>query len=200
MIACLCHDLDHRGTNNSFQIKSSSTLARLYSTSTMEHHHFDQCLMILNSKGNQILANLSQVGGTQKKRLRDSRLHVAENTQPFGENFSPIRRLDLTSPIFSSFSLYSQDEFKRVIFVLEDAILATDLAIYFRRRSETFAVIDDDALDWGSDAHRSLLRGMMMTGCDLSAITKPWPIQQKERYLMKSAPKGGVGGSPRGDT
>ena len=66
MIACLCHDLDHRGTNNSFQIKSSSTLARLYSTSTMEHHHFDQCLMILNSKGNQILANLSQVCGTHK--------------------------------------------------------------------------------------------------------------------------------------
>ena len=61
MIACLCHDLDHRGTNNSFQIKSSSSLAQLYSTSTMEHHHFDQCLMILNSKGNQILANLSQV-------------------------------------------------------------------------------------------------------------------------------------------
>ena len=61
MIACLCHDLDHRGTNNSFQIKSSSNLAQLYSTSTMEHHHFDQCLMILNSKGNQILSNLSQV-------------------------------------------------------------------------------------------------------------------------------------------
>ena len=93
--------------------------------------------------------------------------------------------------------LFSQDEFKRVIFVLEDAILATDLAIYFRRRSETFAVIDDDALDWGSDAHRSLLRGMMMTGCDLSAITKPWPIQQKERYLMKYTPEWGVGGTPK---
>ena len=61
IIACLCHDLDHRGTNNSFQVKSSSNLAQLYSTSTMEHHHFDQCLMILNSKGNQILANVSQV-------------------------------------------------------------------------------------------------------------------------------------------
>ena len=61
VIACLCHDLDHRGTNNSFQVKSCSNLAQLYSTSTMEHHHFDQCLMILNSKGNQILANLSQV-------------------------------------------------------------------------------------------------------------------------------------------
>ncbi|GLH03324.1 Phosphodiesterase, partial [Gryllus bimaculatus] len=42
LIACLCHDLDHRGTNNSFQIKASSPLAQLYSTSTMEHHHFDQ--------------------------------------------------------------------------------------------------------------------------------------------------------------
>jgi len=61
MIACLCHDLDHRGTNNSFQQKSSSKLAQLYSTSTMEHHHFDQCLMILNSKGSTILANLTQV-------------------------------------------------------------------------------------------------------------------------------------------
>ena len=61
LVACLCHDLDHRGTNNSFQKKSSSTLAQLYSTSTMEHHHFDQCLMILTSTGSQILANLSQV-------------------------------------------------------------------------------------------------------------------------------------------
>lgn len=76
MVACLCHDLDHRGTNNQFQIKfvshysmllsesnnflsnnsvfflfrTESPLAQLYSTSTMEHHHFDQCLMILNTK------------------------------------------------------------------------------------------------------------------------------------------------------
>lgn len=104
IIGCLCHDLDHRGTNNSFQIKyerlyrdnfrsnsnfvysyrASSPLAQLYSTSTMEHHHFDQCLMILNSPGNQILANLSS------------------------------------------------DDYCRVIRVLEDAILSTDLAVYFK--------------------------------------------------------------------
>ncbi|KAL4719186.1 hypothetical protein ACJJTC_012324 [Scirpophaga incertulas] len=84
IIGCLCHDLDHRGTNNSFQIKASSPLAQLYSTSTMEHHHFDQCLMILNSPGNQILANLSS------------------------------------------------DDYEKVVKVLEDAILSTDLAVYFR--------------------------------------------------------------------
>lgn len=132
IIACLCHDLDHRGTNNSFQIKwafkfdlsdqhrkkkfskkftkstrmtifffflslgsliffffnsvfrASSPLAQLYSTSTMEHHHFDQCIMILNSQGNQILGNVSS------------------------------------------------DEYARIIKILEDAILSTDLAVYFR--------------------------------------------------------------------
>lgn len=35
MIACFCHDLDHRGTNNMFEVKSSSPLHHLYSTSTM---------------------------------------------------------------------------------------------------------------------------------------------------------------------
>lgn len=54
LVACLCHDLDHRGTNNAFQTKTESPLAILYSTSTMEHHHFDQCVMILNSEGNNI--------------------------------------------------------------------------------------------------------------------------------------------------
>ena len=54
IVACLCHDLDHRGTNNAFQSKVESPLAILYSTSTMEHHHFDQCVMILNSDGNNI--------------------------------------------------------------------------------------------------------------------------------------------------
>lgn len=54
LVACLCHDLDHRGTNNAFQTKTDSPLAILYTTSTMEHHHFDQCVMILNSEGNNI--------------------------------------------------------------------------------------------------------------------------------------------------
>ena len=34
--------------------QTDSALAILYSTSTMEHHHFDQCVMILSSEGNNI--------------------------------------------------------------------------------------------------------------------------------------------------
>jgi len=136
VIACLCHDLDHRGTNNSYQIKSANNLARLYSTSTMEHHHFDQCLMLLSSHGNQLLANVSK------------------------------------------------EEFKSVILLIEEAILATDLAIYFKNRGDAFALLSSGSVNWSSADHKKLIRGVLMTACDLGAITKPWEIQQKIATLI----------------
>ncbi|XP_046371544.1 cGMP-specific 3',5'-cyclic phosphodiesterase-like isoform X6 [Haliotis rufescens] len=68
MVACLCHDLDHRGTNNAFQVKVASPLAMLYSTSVLEHHHFDHCIMILNSEGNNIFQSLSP--GDYRKAIK----------------------------------------------------------------------------------------------------------------------------------
>ncbi|XP_063703128.1 dual 3',5'-cyclic-AMP and -GMP phosphodiesterase 11 isoform X2 [Culicoides brevitarsis] len=139
VIGCLCHDLDHRGTNNSFQIKASSPLAQLYSTSTLEHHHYNQCIMILNSPGNQILSNLSS------------------------------------------------EDYCRVIRVLEDAILSTDLAVYFRKRGPFLDSIKNrDTLDWSNEEPRSLLRAMSMTVCDLSAISKPWEIEKRVADLVSS--------------
>lgn len=59
LIASICHDVDHRGTTNTFQIKIQSPLAKLYSTSTMEQHHYNQFIMILHSNVNNILINLN---------------------------------------------------------------------------------------------------------------------------------------------
>lgn len=47
LIACLCHDLDHRGYSNTYLQKFDHPLAALYSTSTMEQHHFSQTVSIL---------------------------------------------------------------------------------------------------------------------------------------------------------
>ncbi|XP_077999251.1 dual 3',5'-cyclic-AMP and -GMP phosphodiesterase 11-like [Glandiceps talaboti] len=136
LIACLSHDLDHRGTNNSFEILVGSPLAQLYSSSTMEQHHFDQCIMILNSKGNEILANLSQ------------------------EQYSYLIRL------------------------LEQMILATDLAVYFRTRGDFFRLVDNGQFSWTNEEHRDLLRCMMMTACDISAIAKPWEVEKQVAELV----------------
>jgi len=129
VIACLCHDLDHRGTNNKFQAKAKNPLAQLYSTSILEQHHFNQCVMILND--NQILGNLSK------------------------------------------------EKYHEVITVVKDCILATDLELYLKRRHTTFQLIKSNQVDWSLPEHKSQMQGLLMTACDLGAITKPWEIQKK---------------------
>lgn len=136
MVGSLSHDLDHRGTTNNFQVMIESPLAQLYSTSTMEHHHFDQCIMIINSKGNEIFMNLSP------------------------------------------------EEYSTMIRYLEHAILATDLAVHFKSRGEFFKMVNEGDLDWSDDERKELLRGMMMTACDVSAIAKPWEVQKKVAELV----------------
>lgn len=59
LLATLSHDLDHRGTNNSFQKLIESPLAQLYSTSTLERHHFDRFRTIISEGDCNILSNLT---------------------------------------------------------------------------------------------------------------------------------------------
>ncbi|XP_012288226.1 cGMP-specific 3',5'-cyclic phosphodiesterase [Orussus abietinus] len=136
LVACLCHDLDHRGTNNAFQTKTESPLAILYSTSTMEHHHFDQCVMILNSDSNNIFQNLTM------------------------------------------------EDYRKVMRVVENAILSTDLAVYFKKKNRFMELIDEGEFDWQSEEKKELLCGMMMTACDVSAIAKPWEVQHRVAKLV----------------
>ncbi|XP_052719901.1 cGMP-dependent 3',5'-cyclic phosphodiesterase-like isoform X3 [Crassostrea angulata] len=60
-VSSLGHDLDHRGTNNQYQMSSKSVLAALYSSegSVMERHHFAQTMCIVNTDGCNIFENLS---------------------------------------------------------------------------------------------------------------------------------------------
>jgi len=138
LTGCLCHDLDHRGTNNQFQLKSGSAIARLYGTSTMEHHHFDHSVMILKSEGSNIFDNLND------------------------------------------------EDYKLAIKLLEESILSTDLALYFKKRSAFQNLVETKKADWTQFENRAVLRGMMMTACDVAAITKPWEIQQRVAELVAS--------------
>lgn len=61
LVSGLCHDIDHRGTNNSFQTQCGTLLASLYSSegSVMERHHLAQSMCILNTDGCNIFESLS---------------------------------------------------------------------------------------------------------------------------------------------
>ncbi|XP_054477200.1 dual 3',5'-cyclic-AMP and -GMP phosphodiesterase 11A [Anoplopoma fimbria] len=139
MVGCLCHDLDHRGTNNAFQAKTGSALALLYGTSaTLEHHHFNHAVMILQSEGHNIFANLCS------------------------------------------------KEYSNMMQLLKQAILSTDLTLHFERRTKFFECVLSGEFSWTDEGHREVLRSMLMTGCDLGAVTRPWKISKQVAELVTS--------------
>lgn len=55
----------------------------------------------------------------------------------------------------------------------------------FRKRGAFFSVVREGPC-WSMDEHRELLRAMLMTVCDLAAITKPWDVEKRVAELVSS--------------
>ncbi|ESN99733.1 hypothetical protein HELRODRAFT_83989, partial [Helobdella robusta] len=123
-VSCLCHDIDHRGTTNSYQVASGSVLAALYSSegSVLERHHFAQTVCILNTEGCNILENLGQ------------------------------------------------PEYRRALDLVQDIILATDLAQHLKKESQLKDMVKN--YDATNSQHKLLLLCLLMTSCDLSDQAK----------------------------
>ncbi|XP_065136382.1 cGMP-dependent 3',5'-cyclic phosphodiesterase isoform X1 [Paramisgurnus dabryanus] len=136
-VSCMCHDLDHRGTNNSFQVASQSVLAALYSSegSVMERHHFAQAIAILNTHGCNI------------------------------------------------FEKFSRKDYQRMLDLMREIILATDLAHHLRicKDLQRMANVGYNSKN---QTHRSLLLCLLMTSCDLSDQTKGWKTTRKIAELI----------------
>lgn len=62
--------------------------------------------------------------------------------------------------------------------LIEHAILSTDLAVYFRKKNRFIDMVENGEFNWQD------LCGMMMTGCDVSAIAKPWSVQHRVAKLV----------------
>uniref|UniRef100_A0A8C2F091 Phosphodiesterase n=1 Tax=Cyprinus carpio TaxID=7962 RepID=A0A8C2F091_CYPCA len=137
--AGLCHDIDHRGTDNPYQMKSGNPLAKLHGSSILERHHLE----------------------FGKALLRDEALNIYQNL--------------------------NGRQHETVIYLMDIAIIATDLALYFKKRTMFQKIVDQsktyESLDsWTKymmyeTTRKEIVMAMMMTACDLSAIAKPWEIQ-----------------------
>uniref|UniRef100_A0A8C7PPI4 Phosphodiesterase n=1 Tax=Oncorhynchus mykiss TaxID=8022 RepID=A0A8C7PPI4_ONCMY len=136
-VSCMCHDLDHRGTNNSFQVASKSVLAGLYSSegSVLERHHFAQTIAILNTQGCNIFEKLSR------------------------------------------------KDYQRMLDLMRDIILATDLAHHLRILKD-LQKMADVGYNTKDPLHHNLLLCLIMTSCDLSDQTKDWKTTWKIAGLI----------------
>lgn len=62
---------------------------------------------------------------------------------------------------------------------IKEVILATDLAAYFRSRTKLIPIMHENAFDWDNIGHRSLLKSLMITACDLSGQCKVYNVAKK---------------------
>ncbi|XP_057362078.1 cone cGMP-specific 3',5'-cyclic phosphodiesterase subunit alpha' isoform X3 [Manis pentadactyla] len=151
LAAAFCHDIDHRGTNNLYQMKSTSPLAKLHGSSILERHHLEY----------------------SKTLLQDESLNIFQNL--------------------------NKRQFETVIHLFEVTIIATDLALYFnciffRKRTMFQKIVDacekmeteEAAIKYITidPTKKEIIMAMMMTACDLSAITKPWEVQSQVALLV----------------
>uniref|UniRef100_A0A8C4GFN5 Phosphodiesterase n=1 Tax=Dicentrarchus labrax TaxID=13489 RepID=A0A8C4GFN5_DICLA len=144
--AGFCHDIDHRGTNNLYQTKSLSPLAKLHSSSVMERHHLEY----------------------SKTLMEDENLNIFQNLQ--------------------------KRQFETVQHLFEVCIIATDLALYFKKRTMFQKIVESiegipeekEKVNYVSNnaTRKEIIMAMMMTACDLSAITKPWEVQSKVALMV----------------
>ncbi|XP_017339887.1 cone cGMP-specific 3',5'-cyclic phosphodiesterase subunit alpha' [Ictalurus punctatus] len=144
--AAFCHDIDHRGTNNLYQTKSASPLAKLHGSSILERHHLEY----------------------SKTLMAEENLNIFQTLQ--------------------------KRQFETVQHLHDVCIIATDLALYFKKRTLFQKIVDttepmtDDkeAINFvaTNPVRKEIIMAMMMTGCDLSAITKPWEVQSKVALMV----------------
>ena len=78
--------------------------------------------------------------------LEDRECHVQCRCQRVTEHIYSVTRYEYHFPL--------QEEYKRVILCVEDAILATDLAVYFKRRQVTLDLVYSNAIDFSNTDHR----------------------------------------------
>ena len=57
------------------------------------------------------------------------------------------------------------------------------LIIIARNRELFFKEAQNKQCDWSLEKQRELLRDALMTGCDLAAATKQWPVAQKVKLF-----------------
>uniref|UniRef100_A0A669EAN0 Phosphodiesterase n=1 Tax=Oreochromis niloticus TaxID=8128 RepID=A0A669EAN0_ORENI len=154
--AAFCHDIDHRGTNNLYQTKSASPLARLHGSSIMERHHLEYSKTLMGEESLNIFCNL------QKR------------------------------------------QFENVQHLFDVCIIATDLALYFKKRTMFQNIVNatepmtDEKEATAYVSNNPIRKEIVIVlhvlfsfffvpltvCCDLSAITKPWEVQSKVALMV----------------
>ncbi|XP_062608258.1 cAMP and cAMP-inhibited cGMP 3',5'-cyclic phosphodiesterase 10A-like [Saccostrea cucullata] len=75
------------------------------------------------------------------------------------------------------FSFLNGPQYKEMLELLRNHIIATDLALYFTNQKEASKRLEEGTFDMSDPTARACCEALMMTAADLCAVAKPWDTQ-----------------------
>ncbi|XP_063909612.1 cAMP and cAMP-inhibited cGMP 3',5'-cyclic phosphodiesterase 10A-like isoform X2 [Zophobas morio] len=102
--------------------------------------------------------------------------------QLYDESFLENHHFRVTMTILNDCEIYSnlsENTYRMINKEIKEAILATDLALYFKFRAKLAQISNEGLFDWGNSMHRTYVKAIMMTSCDLSGQCKPFFVAKR---------------------
>ncbi|XP_065931261.1 high affinity cGMP-specific 3',5'-cyclic phosphodiesterase 9A isoform X7 [Magallana gigas] len=182
MTACVCHDLDHPGYNNTYQINARTELAIRYNDiSPLENHHCAVAFKILSNPECNIFANVDK---DTFKRIRAgiTMLILATDMARHGEIMDNFKM-----KLEPEFDYKNKDSLDTGMLQL---ILATDMA----RHKEILDALQNNIkkFEWDNKSHMDSLKMVLIKCCDISnevrpmEVSEPWVDCLLEEYFNQS--------------
>nr|XP_023015593.1 cAMP and cAMP-inhibited cGMP 3',5'-cyclic phosphodiesterase 10A-like [Leptinotarsa decemlineata] len=159
------------------------------------YHNFEHAFNVAHCMFNILYRNKKQFNNIETKSLliaalchdldhggfTNNYLQLTDDTlaQLYDESPLENHHYRVAMTILSGCQIYpyiSKKVFEQISKEMKDAILATDLASYFKFRVKLVQLINEDVLDFSNTRHRTLVKAIMMTSCDLSGNCKPFLV------------------------
>ncbi|KAJ8012580.1 hypothetical protein DPEC_G00044340 [Dallia pectoralis] len=165
LTSAVCHDLDHTGYNNAYQINARTELALRYNDiSPLENHHCAVAFEILEKNENNIFRNLTS---EQYKRIREGIIKCILATDMTRHN-EILNKFKSILPIFD----FSNKDHKDVLMMI--MIKVSDISNEARPMDVAEPWLDCLLLEFYNQSDMEKLEGLPVTPfMDRDKVTKP---------------------------
>ncbi|XP_068612733.1 high affinity cGMP-specific 3',5'-cyclic phosphodiesterase 9A-like [Brachionichthys hirsutus] len=165
LTSALCHDLDHPGYSNVFQINAQTHLARRYNNvSPLENHHCTMAFGILSEPERNILKNLS---GEQYRHIRAGMIRCILATDMARHN-DILLRFRVTQPIFD----FTNEEHREVL--MKIMLKVSDISNEARPMAVAEPWLDCLLQEFFNQSDTEKLQGLPVTPfMDRDQVSKP---------------------------
>jgi len=181
LVSCICHDIDHRGTNNQFQVSAKTMLSIEASDSTMERHHFNHTINILSLPDHNIFKNLSKEDYKRALNIMENCI-ISTDLSVYFKNLKSINELGDKYQNGQDLDLENN---KRNLELLHGIVMTScDLGSMFKPFEDTRIIAEDVLIESFEQGKKEKELGLQFTSAlvDRASTEKEIPKVQYEFF------------------